>query len=148
MSVHIHTTIPKKSGEILDQLAATHGSKSHVIEKALETMLRVEKVGSCEDCLVKAQVEEQEKLREVMDLTSIRKELLDELFKIALGDQTINEFLQKQSNEAQNIVELLRNSIHWKVPVNFRDFLSDVEQLGRITRLFSVASYREMDNTV
>ncbi|MFX1563267.1 MAG: hypothetical protein ACFFDP_08160, partial [Promethearchaeota archaeon] len=148
MSVHIHTTIPKKSGDILDQLSATHGTKSRVIEKALETMLRVEKVGSCEDCIVKAQVEEQEKLFEALDLTSIRKELLDELLKIALGDQTIDEFLQKQNNEAQNIVELLRSSIHWKVPSNFRDFLSDIEQLGKMTRLFDVASYREMDNTV
>jgi len=111
MSIHIHTTISRKSNEILEELAKTYGTKSRVIEKALETMLRVEKVGSCEDCPIKVQVEEQNKLRETLDLISIRRETLEELLKVAVGDQTFNDFLKKQKDEAQNVVELIKSSI-------------------------------------
>jgi hypothetical protein len=148
LSVHIHTTIPKKSGEILTKLAGTYGTKSRVLEKALETLLRVDKVGSCDDCTLKAQIEEQIRIREALELASVRKELLDELLRIALSDQTLDEFIQWQRNEAQNTIELIRNSIHWKVPTNFREFLSVIEQIGEITRLFDIASYRETDNTI
>ena len=74
-------------------------------------MLRVEKVGSCEDCPIKVQVEEQNKLRETLDLISIRRETLEELLKVAVGDQTFNDFLKKQKDEAQNVVELIKSSI-------------------------------------
>jgi hypothetical protein len=148
LSVHIHTTIPKKSGEILTRLASTYGTKSRVLEKALETLLRVDKVGYCDDCALKAKMEEQTKLREALELTSIRKDLLDELLSIALSDQTLDEFIQWQRNEAQNTIELIRSSINWKVPTNFREFLTVIEQIGEITRLFDIASYRETDNTI
>lgn len=147
MSVHVHTTIPKKSGEILDQLAGTYGTKSRVLEKALETLLRVDKIGSCEDCVLKAQQEEQTRLRETLELASIRRDLLDELLKIVLADQTVNDFLQRQKNEAQNTIELIQSSIHWKAPTNFREFLSIIEQISEITRLYDITSHREMDNT-
>ena len=148
LSVHIHTTIPKKSGEILTKLAGTYGTKSRVLEKALETLLRVDKVGSCDDCALKAQMEEQTKLREAIELASVRKDLLDELLRVALSDQTLDEFIQWQRNEAQNTTELIRSSINWKVPTNFKEFLSVTEQIGEITRLFDIASYRETDNTI
>lgn len=148
MSVHIHTTIPKKSRKILDQLAGTYGTKSRVLETALETLLRVEKVGSCEDCEIKARIEEQTKLRETLDLVSIHRELLDELLKISLADQTTDEFLQWQQNEAQNTIELIRSSIEWKSPTQFREFLAVIEQISETTRLFDITSHREMDNTV
>jgi hypothetical protein len=148
LSVHIHTTIPKKTGEILDQLAGTYGTKSRVLETAIETLLRVEKVGSCEDCEIKAHIEEQTKLRETLDLVSVHRELLDELLKIALADQTTDEFLQWQQNESQNTIELIRSSIEWKSPSQFREFLAVIEQISETTRLFDVTSHREMDNTV
>jgi len=131
MSIHIHTTISRKSNEILEELAKTYGTKSRVIEKALETMLRVEKVGSCEDCPIKVQVEEQNKLRETLDLISIRRETLEELLKVAVGDQTFNDFLKKQKDEAQNVVELIKSSISWSPPTNF------------VTRRFSIGHIEE-----
>ncbi|MFX0167722.1 MAG: hypothetical protein ACFE89_08425 [Candidatus Hodarchaeota archaeon] len=148
MSVHIHTTIPKKSGEMLDQLAETYGTKSRVLEMALETLLRVDKVGSCEDCELKAQIEEQNKLRDALELASVRRDFLDELLKIALADQTIDEFIQWQVNEAQNSIELIKSIIQWKPPTQFREFLTVFEQISEITRLFEITSHREMDNTV
>lgn len=148
LSVHIHTTIPKKSGEILNQLAGSYGTKSRVLEKALETLLRVEKVGSCDDCALKTQMEEFNKLREALELASVRKDLLDELLRIALSDQTLDEFIQWQQNEAQNTIDLIRSSIHWKTPTNFKEFHSVINQISEMTRLFDIASYREMDNTV
>lgn len=148
LSVHIHTTIPKKSGKILEQLAGAYGTKSRVLEMALETLLRVEKVGSCEDCETKAHIEEQTKLRETLDLVSVHRELLDELLKIALSDQTTDEFLHWQQNEAQNTIELIQSSIEWKSPTQFREFLAVTEQISETTRLFDITSHREMDNTV
>jgi len=148
LSVHIHTTIPKKSGEILNQLAGTHGTKSRVLELALETLLRVDKVGSCEDCAIKAQIEEQEKIREALELVSVRRDLLSELLKIALADQTPDDFIQWQLNEAQNSVELIRSTIDWKTPQQFQEFREIIERICEITRVFEVASYREMDNTI
>ncbi|MEM2144661.1 MAG: hypothetical protein QW279_04835 [Candidatus Jordarchaeaceae archaeon] len=147
MSVHLHTTISRKTNEILEQLAKTYGTKSSVIEKALQTMLRVEKVGSCEDCIVKAQIEEQSKLREALDLSSLRKTSLDGLLSVAIGDQTFSEFLKKQKNEARNTVELLKSSIKWKTPTNFKEFLIIIEQIKDLTRLYDIASYNELDNT-
>ncbi|MFX1575669.1 MAG: hypothetical protein ACFFCF_00700 [Promethearchaeota archaeon] len=148
MSVHIHTTIPKKAGAILDELAGTYGTKSRVLEKALETLVRVDKVGSCEDCEIKAQIEEQMKLREALELGSVRRDLLDELLKIALSDQTTEEFIQWQKNEAQNSIELIQSTIQWKAPTQFREFLVIIEQISETTRVFDVTSYREMDNTI
>jgi hypothetical protein len=49
MSIHLHTTITKKANDILEELAKTYGTKSRALEKALETLLRVDKVGSCDD---------------------------------------------------------------------------------------------------
>lgn len=148
VSVHIHTTIPKKSGKILSQLAETYGTKSRVLVMALETLLRVEKVGSCDDCTVKAQSEEQIKFRDALDLASVRRDFLDEFLKIVLTDQTLDEFIQWQKNEVQNSIELIQSSIQWKVPTQFRDFLSVIDQISELTRLFDVASHREMDNTI
>jgi hypothetical protein len=148
LSVHIHTTIPKKSGAILDELAGTYGTKSRVLEMALETLLRVDKVGSCDDCQLKAQIEEQIKLRESLELASVRRDLLDELLKVALADQTTEEFIQWQQNEAQNTIELLQSTIQWKAPTQFREFLAIVEQVSQTTRLFEITSHREMDATI
>ena len=79
MSVHFHTTITKKTDDVLEELAKTYGTKSRVLEKAIETLLRVEKVGSCDDCTVRARVAEQTNLREALDLTSIGRRTLDGL---------------------------------------------------------------------
>jgi len=148
MSVHIHTTIPKKTGAILDELAGTYGTKSRVIETALETLLRVDKVGSCDDCQLKAQIEEEIKLRESLELASIRRDLLDELLKIALADKTFEEFIQWQQNEVQNTIELIQSTIHWKPPTQFREFLAVIDQISKTTRAFEITSHRETDNMV
>jgi predicted CopG family antitoxin len=148
MSVHLHTTIPRKTDEILEELARTYGTKSRVIEKALETMLRVEKVGSCEDCVIKARVEEQNKLRETLDLISIRRDVLERLLKVTIGDQTFDDFLKEQKKEAKNIIELLKSSTSWKAPTNFRDFLTTIEEIKNLTRLFDITSHSELDNTL
>jgi hypothetical protein len=148
MSVHLHTTISRKTDELLEQLAKTYGTKSRVVEKALETMLRVEKVGSCEDCAVKTKVEEQYKLREALDLTSVRRELLERLLRVAIGDLTFDDFLDEQRSEARNVAELLKSSISWKTPTNFSDFMKLIEETRSITRLFDIASYSELDGTL
>lgn len=147
MPVHLHTTISRETDQILEELAKTYGTKSRVIEKAIETMLRVKKVGTCEDCTIKAQIEEQNKLRETLDLTSVRREILDELLKIAVNDQTFDRFLRNQRNEAQNVIELLRTSINWKTPTNFREFLAVIEKIRDLTRLYDITSHSELDNT-
>ncbi|MGD8505764.1 MAG: hypothetical protein PVF15_03775 [Candidatus Bathyarchaeota archaeon] len=146
MSVHLHTTISRKTDEILEELARTYGTKSRVIEKALETMLRVEKVGSCEDCLIKARVEEQSNLREALDLISFRRDVIESLLKVAVGDQTFDDFLEEQKKEAKNAIELLKSSIRWKAPTNFKDFLAVVDEIKNLTRLFDIASHSDLDN--
>jgi hypothetical protein len=148
MSFHLHTTISQKANELLTELAKTYGTKNRVIEKALETMLRVEKVGSCDDCVIKAQAQEQNKLQDILDLSSIRREFLDELLKLSLGDQTADEFVEGQRLEAQTIIELIRSSIQWKIPRNFSDFRLMIEQLSNMTRVYDITSFRELDNTI
>ncbi len=148
MPVHLHTTISRKSNELLEELARTYGTKNRVIEKALETMLRVEKIGSCEDCAIKARVEEHSKLREALDLISVRREVVEKLLKVMIGDQTFDEFLEEQRNEAKDMIEILRNFTSWREPTSFRDFLAIIQEIRDLTRLFTVASYSELDKTM
>jgi hypothetical protein len=148
MSVHIHTTIPRKTSQILEELAKTHGTKSRVLEQALETFLRVEKVGSCEDCAVKAKMAEQINLRETLDLTSLDKKTLNGLLEVAIGDKSFEDFIKEQQIEARNLAAILKDSIGWKAPASFKELLLLLEEIKDLTRLFDIASHNELDNTV
>jgi len=147
MSVHLHTTIPRKTNKILVELAKTYGTKSRVLEQALETFLRVEEVGSCEDCAVRAKIAEQTNLREALNLTSVGKKTLDHLLEVALGDKNFEDFVKKQQIEARNIVAVLKDSVGWKTPTSFKEFLLLLEEIRDLTRLFDITSYNEIDNT-
>jgi hypothetical protein len=148
MSVHLHTTITKKTAETLEELTKSYGTKSRVLEQAVETLLRVDKVGSCDDCVVKSKMSEQTNLREALDLTSVGRKTLDGLLEVAVGDKTIEDFIKEQKDEAKNIVEILRGSVAWKTPSNFKESLSVLEEIRNITRLFDIPSYNEIDSTV
>jgi hypothetical protein len=147
MSVHLHTTITKKTNETLEELTKTYGTKSRVLEKAVETLLRVDKVGSCDDCAIKAKMNEQTNLREALDLTSIGRKSLDGLLEVAVGDKTIERFLKEQRAEAKNVIEILKGSVAWKTPSNFKEFMLVLEEIKNLTRMFDVPSYSEIDNT-
>lgn len=148
MSIHLHTTITKKTDDLLEQLSRTYGAKNRVIEQALETMLRVERVGSCEDCAIKAKMNEQVNLRQALDLTSVGRKTMDTLLEVAIGDKTIQEFVLEQKVEAKNTIEILKGSVAWKKPSNFKEFMIILEELESLTRLFEIASYSEIDSTV
>jgi len=147
MSVHLHTTIPRKTDKILVDLAKTYGTKSRVLEQALETFLRVEKIGSCDDCTVKAKMIEQTNLREALNLTSVGKKTLDGLLGVAIGDKNFEDFIEEQQIEAHNIVAVLKDSIAWKIPASFKEFLFLLEEIKDLTRLFDITSHNEIDNT-
>ncbi|MEM3696153.1 MAG: hypothetical protein QXQ94_01435 [Candidatus Bathyarchaeia archaeon] len=146
MSVHLHTTITRKTNEILEELAKTYGTKSRVLEKAVETLLRVDKVGSCDDCVIKAKVHEQTKLREALDLTSIGRRSLDGLLEVAIGNKTVEDLVREQKEEAKNVIEILKSSVAWKTPSNFKEFLLVLEEIKGLTNLFDIPSYSEIDN--
>jgi len=148
MSVHLHTTIKRKTNEIIEELAKTYGTKNRVLEQAVETLLRVEKVGSCEDCVIKAKMNEQTKLREALDLTSLGRKTLDGLLEVAVGDKTIQDFIKEQKAESKNIIEILRGTIEWKTPSNFKEFTIILEEIRNLTRMFDIASHSEIENTV
>ncbi|MGB9740935.1 MAG: hypothetical protein ACP5IM_00970 [Candidatus Bathyarchaeia archaeon] len=146
MSVHLHTTITRKTSEMLEELAKTYGTKSRVLEKAVETLLRVDKVGSCDDCAIKAKVNEQTKLREALDLTSISRRSLEDLLEVALGNKTIEDLVKEQKVEAKNIIEILKSSVAWKSPSTFKEFLLVLEEIKELTNLFDIPSYSEIDS--
>ncbi len=146
MSVHLHTTITRKANDVLEELAKTYGTKSRVLEKALETLLRVDKVGSCDDCAIKAKINEQNKLREALDLASISRRNLDSLLEIAIGNKTIENFIREQKAEAKNTIEILKSSISWKPPSNFKEFLLVLEEIRNLTNMYEIPSYSEIDN--
>lgn len=148
MSVHLHTTITKKTDDTLEQLAKTYGTKNRVIEQALETLLRVERVGSCDDCVIKARMNEQTNLREALNLTSVGRKTIDSLLEVAIGDKSIQDFITEQKTEAKNTVEVLKGSVAWKKPSNFREFMMILEEMRSLTRLFEVASHNEIDSLV
>ena len=148
LSIHIHTTVSKKTNEMLEELAKTYGTKNRVIEQALQTMLRVEKVGSCEDCAVRAKMKEQVNLREALDLVSVGKKTADGLLEVAIGDKTIKDFLKEQKEEAKNTIEILKGSVTWKKPSNFKEFMLILGEIRDLTRIFEIASYSEIDSTV
>ncbi len=147
MSVHLHTTIPVKTSKILDELAKTHGTKSRVLEQALATFLRVEEVGSCDECAMRAKIAEQTNLREILDLTSVDKKTLNGLLDVAIGDESFEDFIEKQQTAAKNVVSVLKDSIGWKAPASFKEFLLLLEEIRDLTRLFDIASHNELDNT-
>lgn len=148
MSVHLHTTITKKTDDMLEELAKTYGAKNRVIEQALETLLRVERIGSCDDCAVKVKMKEQTNLREALDLTSVGRKTVDSLLEVATGDKTIQDFVAEQKDEAKNTIEILKGSVAWKKPSTFKEFMMILEEIKEITRIFEIASYNEIDSTV
>lgn len=148
MSVHIHTTITRKTDQTLEELTKTYGTKSHVIEQAVETLLRVEKVGSCDDCAVRAKAREQTNLREALDLMSIDKHTIDSLLDVAIGNKTMQNFVAEQKAEAKNTVEILKGSVAWGKPSSFKEFMMIMEEIKNLTRLIDIASYNELDNTI
>ena len=147
MSIHIHTTITKKTNDALEELAKTYGTKSRVIEQAIETLLRVEKVGSCDDCVIKAKMSEQTKLRESLDLISIERKTLDNLLEVAIGNKNIEDFIEEQKTAAKNVIEILKGSTAWKIPSNFKEFTLVLEEIKNLTRIFDIPSYSEVDST-
>lgn len=148
MSVHLHTTIPWKTNKILVELAKTHGTKSRVLEKALETFVRVEEIGSCDECTIKSRMTEQTKLREILDLTSVGRKTLNGLLEVALGDKTFEDLIRNLQAESQKIIEVIKDSIGWKTPTSFKEFLLLLEEIRDLTRLFNIASHNEIDNTI
>jgi hypothetical protein len=148
LSVHLHTTITKKTDDLIEQLTKTYGTKNRVIEQALDTLLRVERVGSCEDCAIKAKVNEQMNLREALDLTSVGRKTIDDLLEVAIGDKSIQDFIAEQKAEAKNTVDVLKGSVAWNQPQNFREFMLILEEIESLTRLFEIASYNEIDSTI
>jgi hypothetical protein len=148
MSVHLHTTITRKTDEMLEELAKTYGTKSHVLEQAIETLLRVEKVGSCDDCAVKTKMKEQTNLREALDLMSIEKRTIDSLLEVAIGNETMKGFVSEQKAEAKNTVEILKGSVAWRKPSSFKEFMMILEEIKNLTRLIEIASSNELDNTI
>ena len=148
MSIHLHTTITRKTDEMLEELAKTYGTKSHVIQQAIETMLRVEKVGSCEDCSVREKAKEQTNLREALDLMSVDKHTIDGLLEVAVGNKTIQNLIAEQKTESKNTVEILKGSVAWRKPSNFKEFMMLLEEIRSLTRLIDIASYSELDNTI
>jgi hypothetical protein len=148
MSVHLHTTITRKTDEMLEELAKTYGTKSHVLEQAIETLLRVEKVGSCDDCAVKTKMKEQTNLREALDLMSIDKRTIDSLLEVAIGNKTMKDFVAGQKAEAKNTVEILKGSVAWRKPSSFKEFMMILEEIKNLTRLIDIASFNELDNTI
>ncbi len=148
MSVHLHTTITKKTDEMIEQLAKTYRTKSRVIEQAVETLLRVERVGSCEDCAIKAKMSEQTNIREALDLTSVGRKTIDSLLEVAVGNKTIQDFVAEEKAEAKNTIEVLKGSVAWKKPSNFNEFMVVLEEIEDLTRLFEIGSHSEIDSTV
>ncbi|MGA2308552.1 MAG: hypothetical protein ABSG57_03260 [Candidatus Bathyarchaeia archaeon] len=148
MSVHLHTTITRKTDEMLEELAKTYGTKSHVLEQAIETLLRVEKVGSCDDCAVRTKMKEQTNLREALDLMSIDKRTIDSLLEVAIGNKTMKDFVAGQKAEAKNTVEILKGSVAWRKPSSFKEFMIILEEIKNLTRLIDIASFNELDNTI
>jgi hypothetical protein len=148
MPVHLHTTIAKKTDEMLEELAKTYGTKSRVIEKSIETLLRVEKVGSCDDCMVKAQAREQANVREALDLMSVGRHTIENLLEVAIGNETINDFVTQQKTEAKNTIEVLRGSVAWQKPSNFKEFMLVLEEIKNLTRAIEIASHNEIDSTI
>jgi hypothetical protein len=132
---------------MLKELAKTYGTKSRVLEQAVETLLRVEKVGSCDDCVIKAKMSEHVKLRESLDLTSIGRKTLDGLLEVAIGNKTIENFIEEQRTETKNIIAVLKGSVAWKTPSNFKEFILILEEIKNLTRTFEVPSYSEIDST-
>jgi len=147
MSVHLHTTITRKTNEIIEELAKTYGTKNRVLEQAVETLLRVEKVGSCEDCAIKAKMNEQARLRAALDLTSLGRKTLDGLLEVAVGDKTIQDVIEEEKVESKNIIEILKGTVKWKIPSNFKEFTMILEEIRNVTRLFDITSHSEIDNT-
>jgi hypothetical protein len=129
-------------------MAKNYGTKNRVIEQALETLLRVERVGSCEDCVVKAKVSEQINLREALDLTSVSRKTIDSLLEVAIGDKTIQDFVAERKVEARNVIDVLKGSVAWKKPSNFVELVMILEEIRNLTRLYEIASRNELENTV
>jgi hypothetical protein len=91
---------------------------------------------------------EQVNLRQALDLTSIGRKTIDSLLEVAIGDKTIQDFITEQKIEAKNTVEVLKGSVAWRKPSDFKEFMMILEEMENLTRMFEIASHSDLDSTL
>jgi hypothetical protein len=91
---------------------------------------------------------EQRNFKETLDLTSIERKTLDSLLEVSLGDISFEDFIGELQIRSSDKVSVIKDSIGWKTPTSFKEFLLLIEEIANVTRLFNVASHNEIDNTI
>jgi hypothetical protein len=79
---------------------------------------------------------------------SVDRHTIDGLLEVALGNKTVESLVAEQKGEGKNAVEILKGSVSWRKPANFKEFMMLLEEIRTLTRSIDIASYNELDNTI
>ena len=105
--VRLHTTISKNVEEKIKKLENRFGTKSKVVETAISALEKAETVGSCDDCSLK----EDHSYRIVLDLISMREDMLERLINIISGELDFQTFFYGIRERAKEEAFLLYQAI-------------------------------------
>jgi len=143
--VRLHTTISMDTERRLDVLSRKYGSRSKVVEMAVNALEHSEtESGSCEDCTAK----EDRMLRTVLNYVSMNESLLEAFFRVSLGEMEPSALVEEVRNLSRSDVFLYRQAAGEGGENDYETLLARIRSLEALTAMFTVMNEFEKEKVV
>jgi len=142
--VRLHTTISKNVEEKIKKLENRFGTKSKVVETAISALEKAETVGSCDDCSLK----EDHSYRIVLDLISMREDMLERLINIISGELDFQTFFYGIRERAKEEAFLLSQAIAFKKRNDFQNMVKYLKMWEKLSNHVSILQVFEREHVV
>ena len=142
--VRLHTTISKDVEEKIKNLENRFGTKSKVVEMAVSALEKAETVGSCDDCALK----EEYSYRIVLDLISVREEMLESLIDIISGGRDFQSFFNGIRERAKEEAFLLSQAINFKKRNDFQNMVKYLRIWEKLSNHYTILQVFDSEQVV
>ena len=142
--VRLHTTISKETEEKIKKLENRFGTKSKIVETAISALEKAETVGSCDDCPLR----EDSSYRIILDLVSMREDMLDRLMNIILGETDFQVFFNDIRKRAKEEAFLFSQAISFKKRNDFQSMVNYLKMWERISNHITILQIFEHEHVI
>jgi len=142
--VRLHTTISKTTEEKILKLENRFGTKSKVVETAISALEKAETVGSCDDCPLK----EENSYRIILDLISMREDMLDRIMNIIFGELDFQTFFNDLRKRAKEEAFLFSQAISFKKRNDFQSMVKYLKMWEQISNHITILQIFESEHVV